>query len=116
MPPDQIDPTRPFDIRAAGEELFGRHWFRVVELAPGRAGLLGPLLLAEILGINPRTMQRYAAGQNEVPVPIALHIEALLSIARQSRVAVARDRKRHARDNRLSPTGNNNSWLPDSYT
>lgn len=73
----------PFDLRAAAEELLGEQW-----LQP----------LATMLGINPRTLQRWAAGQNRAPEPIAARISELLAIVRRCRADAAADRDRRARE------------------
>jgi DNA-binding transcriptional regulator YdaS (Cro superfamily) len=69
----------PLDIRAAGEELLGERWQQP---------------LAYMLGLNPRTVQRWANGQNAVPPGIAARIGDLLAIVRQVRSEAAADRER----------------------
>jgi hypothetical protein len=69
----------PFDIRSAGEELLGERWQHP---------------LAYMLGINLRTLQRWAAGQNAVPAGIAACIGVLLAIVRRCRADAAADRNR----------------------
>lgn len=69
------------NIRDAGEELLGEHW------QPP---------LACILGLNLRTVQRWASGQNPVPHGIEQHVLDLLDIARRCRAEAAADRARRA--------------------
>jgi DNA-binding transcriptional regulator YdaS (Cro superfamily) len=61
-----------FNITAAGLELFGQAW---------------PHPLASLLGLNPRTVQRWANGQNAVPAGAAADIAELLTFARRCRAA-----------------------------
>lgn len=70
-------------IREAGCELFGERW-------------AGPL--AHLLGLNSRTVQRWANGQNDPPPAIVDRIGELLAIARRSRADAAADRERQAKE------------------
>ena len=72
-----------FDIRAAGSELLGERW------QPP---------LAYLLGVNVRTVQRWANGQNAVHEPIADRITELLAIVRRCRTDAAADRARRSID------------------
>lgn len=71
------------DIRSAGEELLGERWQRP---------------LAYMLGLNHRTVQRWASKQDMPPHAIVARIGELLAIARQSRSDAAADRDRRARE------------------
>lgn len=67
------------NIRKAGEELFGQHW---------------QPRLAELIEINLRTVQRWAAGQNPVPPDTAGDIIDILNAVRRIRARAAADRAR----------------------
>ena len=76
-------PGLHLDIRDAGLELFGSQ-------------LASPM--AHLLGVNPRTVQRWANGQNDPPAPILDRVSELLAIARRSRADAAADRAMQARE------------------
>jgi hypothetical protein len=67
----------PFDICATGEELFGPLWH-----AP----------LARLLNVNPRTVQRWASGQNDIPEAMTRSIADLLALVRRIRTDAAEQR------------------------
>lgn len=72
----------PFDVRAVGVELLGERWQQP---------------LAHMLELNPRTVQRWANGQNAVPPGIAARLLELLAIVRAIRSEAAADRERRAK-------------------
>jgi predicted transcriptional regulator len=78
-----------FDVRAAARELLGADW---------------QVPLATMLGVNIRTVQRWANGQNACPEPIAARIGELLAIARRSRTDAAADRARRAAEHDAADT------------
>jgi hypothetical protein len=56
----------PEQFSAAGEAIYGARWL---------------LPLSRALGVNTRTVQRWASGQNAVPEPVAADLRDLLRIA-----------------------------------
>lgn len=60
----------PLDMRASCRELLGEDWARP---------------LACLLGVNPRSLQRMAVGQNAAPLPIQEHVAEMLSVCRAVR-------------------------------
>lgn len=58
------------EFRQAGESLFGEAWQQP---------------LAKALGVNLRTLQRWANGQNEIPDGVADDVRQLLAIAQRRR-------------------------------
>ncbi len=93
----------PPDIRAACRELLGDAAFWR-PLAPGllrddpQIGWQSAVavVLGQMLGIDPRAAERWLSGQNEMPRAVAVHIRAMLVIARRSRSDAAKDRERRA--------------------
>lgn len=58
------------EFRQAGESLYGEVW---------------QPLFAKALGVNLRTLQRWANGQNEIPDGVADDVRQLLAIAQRRR-------------------------------
>jgi hypothetical protein len=88
--PPPVPKPAAFDIRAAARELLGADWQQP---------------LAIMLGVNLRTVQRWANGQNACPKPIAARIGELLAIARRSRSDAAADRARRLVEDRKQRVG-----------
>lgn len=80
----QTGPPRapPRDFGAACRKLMGDDWRRYLPA------------LAYILGVNPRTVQRWGSGQNAVPPEIVDRMGELLALADRLRAVAARDRAR----------------------
>lgn len=81
-PPSTPKPAA-FDINAIAHDLFGQRW-------------ADPL--AHFLGVNVRTVLRWANGQNDVPLGLQARIEEARAYAQRCRAAVATERARRACD------------------
>lgn len=82
MPPPDPNPAA-FNINAIGADLFGQRWTQP---------------LAHFLGVNVRTVLRWANGQNDVPLGLQARIEEARVYAQRCRAATARDRARRSYD------------------
>lgn len=63
-----------FSLRAAGDELLGERW---------------PPLIARMLGVSLRAVQRWSANQSDIPPQVAESVARLLEIVRRYRGAGA---------------------------